>query len=75
VQPVVELVGGEEAAFVEQFPDGGKVGGGDDRSSEVGIFRPSSLSHLLCLATRLTIGSVWVLQSAFTNERLSHVTI
>jgi hypothetical protein len=29
VQPVVELVGGEEAAFVEQFADGGKVGVGD----------------------------------------------
>ena len=29
MQPVVELVGGEEAPFVEQFADGGEVGGGD----------------------------------------------
>ena len=29
MQPVVELFGGEEAAFVEQFADGGEVGGGD----------------------------------------------
>ena len=29
MQPVVELVGGEEAALVEQFPDGGEVGRGD----------------------------------------------
>jgi hypothetical protein len=28
MQPVVELVGGEEASFVGQFADGGKVGGG-----------------------------------------------
>jgi hypothetical protein len=27
VQPVVELVGGEETAFVEPFPYGGKAGG------------------------------------------------
>jgi hypothetical protein len=29
VQPAVELVDDEEAAFVEQFPHGGQVGGGD----------------------------------------------
>jgi hypothetical protein len=29
VQPAVELVGGEEAAFVEQCPHGGQVGGGE----------------------------------------------
>jgi hypothetical protein len=29
VQPVVEFVGGEGAAFVEQFADGGKVCGCD----------------------------------------------
>jgi hypothetical protein len=28
VHPVVELVGGEQATFVEPFPDGGKIGGG-----------------------------------------------
>jgi hypothetical protein len=29
VQLAVELIGGERTAFVEQFADGGKVGGGD----------------------------------------------
>src|SRR6516165_10555306 len=29
VQPAAELVGGEEAAFIKQFPDGGEVGRGD----------------------------------------------
>jgi hypothetical protein len=29
VQPVVELAGREEAAFVEQFRNGSEVGGGD----------------------------------------------
>jgi hypothetical protein len=29
VQPAVEFVGGAEAAFVDQFPHGGQVGGSD----------------------------------------------
>ena len=29
MQPVVELIGGEKAVFLEQFADGGKVGGGE----------------------------------------------
>jgi hypothetical protein len=48
VQPVVEFVGRQEAAFVEQFADGGKVGGGGtikaitDRASP-GVFRVVAL--------------------------------
>jgi hypothetical protein len=29
VQPAAHLVAGEEVAFVEQFPHGGRVGGSD----------------------------------------------
>jgi hypothetical protein len=52
VQSAVELVGGKEAAFVEQFGHGGKVGGSDEIAGTnffLGIVGPSRFGRGLRL--------------------------